>query len=70
MDDRGNIRELAIDESPRPGEIDVSRDAKDLSAMGRRARRDYYRAVSQGLSLDAALACAQATERAARFRGR
>ena len=63
MDEHGNIRELAVDEVLRPGEIDVTRYEKGLSLMSRKARADYYRAIRQGLSLDGALACARATER-------
>jgi ribonucleotide reductase beta subunit family protein with ferritin-like domain len=63
MDERGNIRELAQDEALRPGEIELHGDVKNYESLSRAARRDYYRAIRQGLSVDAAMACAQATDR-------
>jgi hypothetical protein len=64
MDERGNIRELAEGEALRPGEIGIG-DATDLLAMQPKARKEFYRSIRQGLSHEAALACAQHANRAA-----
>jgi hypothetical protein len=40
------------------------RDVENLSRLGKKARRDYWRARRQGLSNEAAMACARAAERA------
>ena len=68
MNERGEIRKLASGEQLAPGEIDITEEFPALESMGTRARKDFYRAIKQGLSRDAALACAQATHRAARGR--
>lgn len=64
MNPEGQMRELSEDEQPLPGEIEVPSDtAKTLGRCSKKARKAYYRAIKQGLSLDASLACALAEER-------
>jgi hypothetical protein len=64
-----DARVTMVDEVQDFGEVDAAqlradiRDLENLSRLGKKARRDYYRARRQGLSNDAAMACARAAER-------
>jgi hypothetical protein len=65
MNKEGHIRELGPDECPDQGEVSLTHEeATSLSQCGTKARKDYYRAIKQGLSPEAALACALGTQRA------
>jgi len=60
MNERGDVRLLTEGEQPRDGEILAPANYEDLSI---RARREYYRTIKQGGSVEFAMACAQAEQR-------
>jgi hypothetical protein len=60
MNQDGQIRQYDLLSDDK---IDVTKDIKDVERLSIKARKEYYRAIKQGLSNEGALACANFVER-------
>ena len=67
MNSTGTIRELSEQNTLLLNEIDVTNNVKDLEKLCKKARKEYYRAIKQNLSEEAALACALGIQRQINF---
>lgn len=60
MDDQGQLRQLAPEEKPRKGEVEVSASiAERLAKLSPKGRREYHKCIKAGHSEDFALASAR-----------